>query len=380
MFWPFRIVGSARRLRAAESPRRILYISLAFRGDLVLNFPALQAIKRKFPDAEITCWVREYNKTLAKLSPAINNVLFYDNFRCRGLSILKELFPHRQHAEFFRIIKSAAYDICIDDSGLAFSSLVAAYAKIPLRIGRNTQGFGFLNHYGIPYDFDAHLIKKRFDLLEPLGIATADEKGLIPGVSIDDNARKALLSQYGLEGKIYKYFTIQPFAGWSAKNWDNVKFGKVVAKFAEASSFQPIFIGGPNDFAPIDSLIASMRYPAINLAGKLELAETAIVISGAAIHLGVDSVGSHLAAASGVKSLTLFGPTNPRLIAVLTEKNIAIQKKTACTSAEDKIYCCKDAGRSCADVVCMSQLTYEDVFDILVLLWKNQKLPKIIES
>ena len=377
LFVPVFLARPGSRSKAKLFPKRILYITLAYRGDLILNFPALKVLKSRFPEAELTCWVREYNIDLAGMCASIDKVIAYDKFRFRRGEIFQELNPPRQHPEFFQSLKDAQYDICIDDSGLAFSSLTAARARIPLRIGRNMQGFGFLNHYEVPYDFDAHLIKKRFAMLKPLGIAIPDDKELIPKIKVAPDSRRSLLAKYNLLNIEPGYFTIQPLAGWQAKNWDNRKFAKVVTEFAEISGLRPVFIGGPDDKSAIDDLISIVGPDSLNLAGKLELAETAVLISGAAIHLGVDSVGSHLAAATNVKSLTIFGPTNPRLIAVLTDKNIAVQKKTSCTPADNKIYCCKDAGRSCDNVVCMQTLEDNMVLETLIELWRNETTGKI---
>lgn len=377
LFAPILSLKFNRSEAANLSPKKILYITLAYRGDLILNFPALKTIRQKYPQAEITCWVREYNIGLAKMCASIDKVITYDKFRFQRAEIFKELNPARQHSEFFQSIKNAGYDICIDDSGLAFSSLVAAYAKIPLRIGRNTQGFGFVNHYEIPYDFDGHLVKKRFAMLKPLGINFPSDKDLIPEIVVNSESRQALLEKLGIENIKSGYFTVQPFAGWKAKNWNNRKFSRVVTDFATISDLRPVFIGGPDDKQPIAELISNTVPESINLAGKMELQETAVLISGAAIHLGIDSVGSHLAAATNVKSLTIFGPTNPRLIAILTDKNIAVQRKTSCTPADNKIYCCKDAGRSCENVICMQTLEEEMVMDQLVKLWRNEATERI---
>ena len=362
-----------------KNPRHVLYISLAYRGDFILCFPALAALRRRFPDAKITCWVRKYNEHLVELNPDINQTIVFDDFKTKGISIFQSISFNGAQNDFLRFLKDKKFDLCIDDSGFAFCAIICARAGIPLRIGRNTQGFGFLYHFEYAYDFDAPLVLKRFRLLERLGVSDPGAGALIPRITIPEELKRKTLQKLGFEQIDKGYFTVQPYAGWPAKNWNDDKFAFVIEQFASLSKLTPVFIGGQSDEAGIAAMAAKISCKSISAAGTLELHETAALISGAKYHIGVDSVGSHLAAATGVRSLTLFGPTNPRLIAVLTEKNIAVFKNTACTPAPNRIYCCRDAGRSCRDVVCMRELREGDVFDILTKTWRGEKVESLAE-
>src|SRR4029079_930044 len=57
--------------------------------------------------------------------------------------------------------------------------------------------------------------------------------------------------------------------------------------------------------------IAGQIPDAFNLAGELTLGGVAYVISGAAVYVGPDTAVTHAAAALGVPTVALFGPTNP---------------------------------------------------------------------
>jgi ADP-heptose:LPS heptosyltransferase len=375
---PFILINRPGSHMLEREDLKILYISLAYRGDFVLSLPAIAAIKKRFPDAGLFCWVRGYNKSLAELNPDIDGVMVYDDYRSRGMAVLKEISLKKTHKGFFEHFRQERFDLSIDDSGPAFASLLCAYAKIPFRIGRNSQGFGFLNHYEYPYDYNAHLIKKKFKLLEPLNIFAGGDEALIPRINISADNRETVLKKANLHNIANGYYTVQVSAGWQAKNWSDDKFVQVINEFSSYSGLIPVFIGGAEDNSRIKSIESKLTTKSFNLAGDIDLGETAILISGAEYHLGVDSVGSHLAAATGVKSLTVFGPTNPRLIAVLTDKNIAIYKKAVCTPAEDKIYCCKDAGRSCRDVVCMRELAAKEVLEVLIDHREGKKISRVV--
>ena len=377
------LVSPFIRYRRPEviSPRsgqiRILYICLAFRGDLILSFPAIRAVKRAYPQSSITCWVREYNGDLAALNRNIDDVITYDNFPLGGIDFLLRPLTIRENRAFIDKIVRMKFDICVDDSGCAFTSVVGLLAGIPYRVGRNGQGFGFLYHYEYPYDFNAQLIEKRLRLLEPLGIAIDDPDDLFPSITVPRDLLPPVIKKCRLENENREYITVQPFGGWAAKNWDIDKFAQVVDDFAAATGVVPIFVGGPDDAEGISSIAAGIKVRSINTAGTLTVAESAIMISGARLHLGVDSFGAHFAAAVGVPCLTIFGPTNPELSAYLGPRNIAVIKRTGCTPPPNKIYCCPDAGRSCKRLSCMRELEAEQVLSVLMALWAGKLVERV---
>ncbi len=356
---------------------KILYICLAFRGDLILNFPAILAIKRKFPNAVITCWTRGYNEGLTKLNANIDDTIIFEEFPQTGIRMIWHIIRLRSRNPFIKNIKDREFDISIDDSGNGFSSAASFLAGIPFRIGRNAQGFGFFNHYESPSDYKSHLVAKRLSSLKPLGILTDNTEDLFPSISISPERVSDVARKHRFKIEPSRYFTVQPYGGWSAKNWDDTKFAEVIEKFALYTGLAPVFIGGPADVAGISCLADEVKFDSINAAGEIDLAESAVLISGADLHLGVDSFGSHLAAAAGVKSLTIFGPTNPVLSAFLGPRNIAVTKKARCSPPPDRQYCCPDGGRSCRYLSCMRGLEADPVLGVLTDLWEGRPMEEV---
>ena len=356
-------------------PYRILYVCLAFRGDLVINFPAISAIKQHFPNSHLTCWVHDYNESLLKLHSSVDEIIIYENFSAGILRTLYELLFSKRHVSFINKLKG--YDIYIDDSGYAFSALAGFRAEVPFRIGRNFQGFGFLNHFESPYDSNRQLIERRLKPLYPLGIrlSLAD----IPKPYFSINIERVKSAQDKLSIPFENYFTVQPFTGWNSKNWGLEKYCSIISGFSQKSGLIPVFIGSESERPLIDQAMSKHGLRAINTAGLVQLDQSAAIIAGAKLHLGGDSVGTHLAIALGVKSLAIFGPTNPTLSAYLGGVNIAVRKRTRCTPKPDKIYCCFDAGRGCRRLSCMSELKESDVLQTLMELWSGKTLPSVVE-
>jgi ADP-heptose:LPS heptosyltransferase len=370
-------LGRGKALSDFESlpEPRILYVSLAYRGDLILSLPAIAALKKRFPDSKITCWIREYNVSLAKLCSDIDEIITYDTFPSSGLQLLAKLGRLTPHRAFIAEIRARQFDILIDDSGFGFSALVGALARIPLRIGRDTQGFGFLYHSETPFNENEHLVGKRLRLLRSLGIESTHPERL--RIAVDSTSVEKTCAKIELAGQ-EQFFTLQPYAGWAAKNWQKEKIVAVVNGFMRETGLTPVFIGGSTDREKIDKMRERIEGRSISAAGMLELGETLALISRARIHFGVDSVGSHMAAAAGVRSVTLFGPTNPRLSAPLSADNIVILREISCSPARDRQYCALDAGRLCPQFKCMESLDAKEVLAILIGHWKGSDQNQIV--
>jgi len=108
-----------------------------------------------------------------------------------------------------------------------------------------------------------------------------------------------------------RFGVIHPTAAWAHKTWSANKW---CAALQERDSDLPwVVTAGP---APWEQelagrLVAGLGQRAINLAGRTSLRQYLAVLAKARLALCVDGSASHLAAAFGKPTLTLFGPTNP---------------------------------------------------------------------
>jgi ADP-heptose:LPS heptosyltransferase len=286
-----------------------------------------------------------------------------------------EVFGGRRHLDFVKRLRK--FDIYVDDSGYAFTAIAGFLAKIPLRIGRNFQGFGFLDHFEVPLDRNSQLIERRLKLLKVFGVKLSLNDVPKPYFKVDAHVRDAILRQHGLSH--LKYFTIQPFAGWDAKNWGIDKYCMVSKLFASYSGMTPVFLGADYEDTLIDDAIRKQGMTAVNIAGAGGLKDTAAIIAAARMHFGADSVGSQLAISIGIKSLTIFGPVNPMLCSYLGGHNIGVIKRTRCMAKPGKLYCCFDAGRSCSRASCMKELSEDDVLRVLIDVWTGKERRPVVE-
>jgi ADP-heptose:LPS heptosyltransferase len=113
---------------------------------------------------------------------------------------------------------------------------------------------------------------------------------------------------------------IGPTANWRAKTWRTEKFAELIERLTAPTGILPdarVVLLGRDDERPmalrlIDTIPENRR---IDLVGKLDLLTAYACLARSTFYIGNDSGLMHLAAASGVPTLGLFGPTKESLYA-----------------------------------------------------------------
>ncbi len=103
-----------------------------------------------------------------------------------------------------------------------------------------------------------------------------------------------------------------PTANWAPKVWPAERFAALFHALAAGplpGALPAVFAGPGAAEADMAAPLLGMLPGATNLTGKLTLAEAAACLARASLYVGNDSGLMHLAAATGVPTLGLFGPT-----------------------------------------------------------------------
>jgi ADP-heptose:LPS heptosyltransferase len=136
----------------------------------------------------------------------------------------------------------------------------------------------------------------------------------------------------------------------AAKRWPH--FPRLAAEFADM-----VVVGTPDDLYQFDG--APMRFPdhVRSLIGQLTLRETANVLAAAAIVVANDSGLGHMAAALGVPTVLLFGPTPDATLGRSSPNVTVLRAQLGCEPCWFSAPLSACGGR--AD--CLTQLTVDKV-------------------
>ncbi|HTJ97169.1 MAG TPA: glycosyltransferase family 9 protein, partial [Rhodocyclaceae bacterium] len=86
-----------------------------------------------------------------------------------------------------------------------------------------------------------------------------------------------------------------------------------LAKWLDSQGLDIVFSGSgdKDELAYVNAIAQQLPTHCLNLAGQLSLAESADLLKRAVLYVGPDTVMTHMAAATGVPTIALFGPSNP---------------------------------------------------------------------
>ncbi|MGD2093741.1 MAG: glycosyltransferase family 9 protein [Phycisphaerales bacterium] len=159
-------------------------------------------------------------------------------------------------------------------------------------------------------DFYIHQFIKQSDFpLQPRQVNPGD--CIIKVSETDMDQGKELLKEAGLEPD-RKIIVIQPGSGGVNKCWHINNF-LAIAKTLDSEGISVIFLLGPAELDRFNSTTIKNISSVAKYLTDLSMPQVLGLLSCANAFIGNDSGITHLAAALGIKTLAVFGPTNPTL-------------------------------------------------------------------
>lgn len=152
---------------------------------------------------------------------------------------------------------------------------------------------------------------------------------------------------------------IHPGSGSLQKNWPLERFLEVAQKLLSVKKAHPIFLIGPVEQETSPEMVKTIEARGFPIIRNTTLPVLAGVLSQCAGYLGNDSGVSHLAAALGLQSVVLFGPTDSALWGPQGKEVRVLSPFLPCAP------CNRERMRSCAEKKCLASLTVDRVMEAL---------------
>jgi len=336
---------------------KILIVKTSAIGDVVHTLPALNAIRKKYPTAQIDWLVEEAAADVVIGHKSIDRVLVSKRKQwIKDWQAGRRLQAWNGFFSFVKELRATRYDLLIDFQSLLKSSVFVFLVRSVIKAGfgrgmEHAEGsYVFLNKKIKPVDMDQHALERDLMLLDGVGIEC---DGVVFDFPIDDSHRTAaatLLSKSGIaKGK--PFVAINPMTTWDTKHWYNERF-VAVAQELTAQGVGVIFTGGGSDASAIGKLCDQLRGQTVNLAGQTSLKTLAAVFEKAKVVITTDTGPMHVAAAVGTPVVALFGPTAPWRTGPYGDQHKILQAELECRP------CLK---KSCETRRCMGEISVEQV-------------------
>ena len=187
-------------------------------------------------------------------------------------------------------------------------SVVISYLFDPDEIFANNVKLCGVKQYisGSPKPSDLPAARHYCRPLEALAIYV-DEP--VPRVFPNDSDRAVatkFLARLGRE----RIAAIHPGSGGEPKNWPVEKFAALARWLVDEMDFQLVVVRGEADEVAANQLLGELAPRPVTQATGLKLVELAGVLERCALFVGNDSGVTHLAAAVGTPTVSLFGPAS----------------------------------------------------------------------
>lgn len=343
---------AASTLRLYEEAMRtqnILIIKLGAIGDVILGIPSIRAIRDRFKEANIKVLVGAKAKDILKNCPYVDDLVVYD-YEGRDSGFMGFLKKGS-------LLRKMNFDISIDLQNNRKSRLMAALSFIPLRQGYDNGKFSFLLNRRVkgPKE-DTDPISHQAHLLRTLSIPMR-ERGLElwPSRSDEEWTDGFLGEAWVNKGQLLIGINPGSSARWSTKRLPAGNMARLCDMLAGSLNAR-ILITGTKDDIPLGKEIAgACKHKPIMAAGKTSLMQLAALIRRCNVFVTSDSAPMHIASASGVAFVALFGPTAPERHMVPDAKGVAIKKDLACAPCY--------YSKCIIGLKCMTGITAEEIFE-----------------
>jgi len=286
---------------AAPSRPRILIVLPRWVGDAVMATPLIEALHRAWPAATIDLLLKRYLTGLLAGAPWLGREIIVDD----GASFWS----------LRRALAKPRYDLGVLLPNSFRPALLLAAARVKRRIGYRRNGRAFLLTDGLPFPR-----QRPFRMIDFYG-AIGDRLGvlgargpLILHASTDQRVAAAdLLTSHGLD-LARPIVGLNPGAKYgSSKLWPAAHFAVAADALADRTAAQIALLAGPGEDGLAADIASHMTAPAIALpSGEVDLVMLKAVLTHLALLISNDTGPRHMAAALGVPTVTIYGPTHAK--------------------------------------------------------------------
>lgn len=296
----------SRPLRQLKrEPERILVTALCPIGDTLFLTPALALLRERFRDAHISVVVSASNDGVLADNPDIDDRI-----------LVPERGDEPEAARFARGVLRLSQerpDLIVNFS--AAGSIVTSLAGLRApRLGLDMPPLWELVGARSAAYRSRHAVDHYFKAIEPVVAPPLTADARAPRFYLTGESRHAARALLVAGGSKPSDIIVTMHVGGDGfdgrKRWAAERFARVANYLVERFDAHIVLLGGKADLPMTDRTAALIQRNVRSLTGKTSLKVTAALIEASALFIGNDSSPLHIAAAVGVPSVGIFGPSD----------------------------------------------------------------------
>jgi len=350
LFWG----NKDRTLSDNNEIRSILVVKMWATGELLMATPAFAALRTALPNAKITIL------TGRNSAPVVIDSPYFDEVWIRPESV----FLNKQLSQMNKLrrrIKKRKFDLVLSFHHSWEFSLFLATSGIRHRIGFARDDDGFAYTYRVPLKPGLHQVEEYFELIRPFGVD--GEPGRLKMFASEKAERKASEIIRAIRPGPRGIAVIVPGGGVNPKTkmpqkrWPADKYAGLIEILNR--DYAIVLGGGPSDLELNRYIMSLNDTPVINLADKpwkTDIQTFYSILKQASLFVGNDSAPMHLAAAAGIPTAAIFGPTDPAFNGPWEVQHAVVNNGQPCSP------CYKDGYfPNCEHLSCLNDISADDV-------------------
>jgi len=291
---------------------RILIIKFGAVGDVIHGLPVLETLRAFYPQAHIGWAVEGAAAPVLEGNPALNDLILLDRKALRGFSGISYF------RRWLQGLKGKKFEAVLDLHNLFKSGWIGWASGASLRVGfrKMREGnFLFMNRWVRPAASRRHAVEKYLSLLEPLGIGEPQWRIRFPLAwnPRDEDRIEAFWTEQGFGRGASDHeaiVAVNPGASWPSKRWMPDRFARLSDRLVKERGVRILIVWGPGERPLAEEIARSMREKSI-MAPETSLKQLMVLIKRCRLLITGDTGPLHIAAALGIPTVALFGPSDP---------------------------------------------------------------------
>jgi len=270
-------------------------------GDVLLATPVVRSIKSAYPDAAVDMLVFEGTQDIVSANRDIHRVVTVAERPALGphLAMLGSLWRRYD----------LALSVLAGDRPTFHAWVAGRHCVGTLLPDKKSWWKRWLLDKWVPFDnLGIHTAVMNLRLLAPLGIAPIATP-VVDWKPEDEDVVRHLFPVVAT-GRSYAVLHVSPkfaYKMWTVAGW--AELGRWLAN----RGLTVVVTGGDTaaEQTYCEEVMRCVPAGSVNLVGRVRLSALSYLLSRASLYVGTDTAVSHMAAAVGVPTVVLFGPSNP---------------------------------------------------------------------
>ena len=332
----------------------ILLIQLGDIGDVVLTLPTIGILGRALKKRSLVVCVREHARELMEDCPFVHHVL--------SINKQSRKFPEElaHQFQFLRDLRKCRSTLTIElrtgTRGAVIALLSGAHTRIARYANDGTLWRNRLfTHLVRPTRENIqYAAQHNLNIMAPFGLTEEDPR---PNISVPHHRREkaeAIFKKAQIP-RDKPMVAVHPFSLWKYKEWRLSEMAALLDRAQTEYHCNFVITGAPNERTRAKDLIGICDRKPYNLVGGTSIGELPAVLEACSLFIGVDTAALHIAAAVGIPTVGIFGPSSWTNWAPRGRDHLVVKKDLPCQPCSQKG--CESSEKS----RCLDELTAREI-------------------